>query len=112
MKLPNGQYATLDISKLREYCLNRSHPRGRHKARVFASALSMSVDDSEELQHALLKAAKEDDAYLSAFNEYGTRYIIDLGLSRKGKSARVRSIWMVPADSSLPRFLTCYVLTS
>jgi hypothetical protein len=37
MKLPNGEHAVVDSAKLREYCLNPHHARGRHKARVFAS---------------------------------------------------------------------------
>ena len=37
MKLPNGDHAIVEIGKLLEYCLNSQHPRGRNKARVFAS---------------------------------------------------------------------------
>ena len=37
MRLPNGERAVIDIRKLQEYCLNSQHPRGRNKARVFAS---------------------------------------------------------------------------
>ena len=37
MKLPNGERAIVDCRKLDEYCLNPHHPRGRNKARVFAS---------------------------------------------------------------------------
>jgi hypothetical protein len=33
-RLPNGEQAILDIRKIEGYCLCRSHPRGRHKARV------------------------------------------------------------------------------
>lgn len=29
----------VDIAKLRDYCLNPLHDEGKHKARVFASAL-------------------------------------------------------------------------
>lgn len=32
MKLPNAENAFVDIEKLRGYCLNLSHPRGKHKA--------------------------------------------------------------------------------
>jgi len=34
MKLPGGERANVDVAKLRDYCLNPTHPRGRHKARV------------------------------------------------------------------------------
>lgn len=36
MKLPNGEGAIVELAKLRDYCLSQSHPRGRHKARVFS----------------------------------------------------------------------------
>lgn len=36
MKLPNADRAVVGLAKLRDYCLSPTHPRGRHKARVFA----------------------------------------------------------------------------
>jgi hypothetical protein len=44
------------------YCLNVIHPRGQHKARVFASALGLTAEDAEFLRDALLNAAKSYDA--------------------------------------------------
>ncbi len=44
MKLPNSDRAVVDIAKLRDYCLNPAHPRGRHKARVFAAALGLTAE--------------------------------------------------------------------
>src|SRR5580698_6521766 len=37
MMLPGGVKAIVDISKLRDYCLDPHPPRGRHKALVFLS---------------------------------------------------------------------------
>ena len=39
MKLPGGEDAIVDPEKLTGYCLNPEHPRGKHKARVVATAL-------------------------------------------------------------------------
>ena len=47
-----GGISFVDIAKIRDYCLNLSHPRGRHKARVFQASLGITVDDSEELRWA------------------------------------------------------------
>ena len=44
--LPNGDRAIVDIRKLADYCLNPSHPRGRHKARVFRQAAGLQQDDA------------------------------------------------------------------
>ena len=48
MKMPNGDKAVVEIEKLSQYCLNPLHPRGRHKARVFESALGITGEDAEE----------------------------------------------------------------
>jgi len=37
MKMPDGDAAIVDRQKLTGYCLNPEHPRGKHKARVFAT---------------------------------------------------------------------------
>ena len=57
MKLPNANRAVVDVRKLRDYCLNAEHPRGRHKARLFKSTLALTSDDALELQRFLLTAA-------------------------------------------------------
>ncbi len=52
MRLPNGDRAVVEDAKLLDYCLSPSHPRGRHKARVFAAALGITAAEV-----ALLKGA-------------------------------------------------------
>jgi hypothetical protein len=71
MKLPNGHRAIIEIEKLREYCLNRAHPRGRHKARVFESCLGISAQQVEVLRNALVRAARVQPASLGFRDEYG-----------------------------------------
>jgi len=56
MKLPGGSNAVVDIAKLRDYCLSATHPRGRHKARVFASSLGLTYADADWLRNELLAA--------------------------------------------------------
>jgi hypothetical protein len=57
MKLPGGADAVVDIAKLRDYCLSPVHPRGRHKARVFAAVLGLTQADADFLREELLSAA-------------------------------------------------------
>lgn len=109
MKLPNGADAVVEIEKLRGYCLNPHHPRGRNKARVFAS-VGIREADAEELQMHLLRAARDAEATLGTLNEYGQRYTVDFELVRQGRSVRIRSIWIVLTGQDLPRLATCYVL--
>ncbi|MEH2301903.1 MAG: DUF6883 domain-containing protein [Nostoc sp.] len=44
MKLPNGEQAEISMQKLIGYCLNSEHPSGKHKARVFASILGITLE--------------------------------------------------------------------
>ena len=62
MKLPNAENAIVDMSKLVDYCLSPTHFRGRNKARVFQSALGLTVDDALELQEALKQSVLKHDA--------------------------------------------------
>ena len=74
MKIPHGDVAIVDRQKLTEYCLNLEHPRGKHKARVFAT-LGFTAENAEELRAALLRAAASGDAQPAASDEFGDRYI-------------------------------------
>ena len=58
MRIPNAEHATVDIRKLRDFCMNPLHPEGKHKARLFAAALGMTDADAEFLRDALLHVAQ------------------------------------------------------
>ena len=110
MKLPNAQRAVVEIEKLRDYCLSATHPRGRHKARVFATALGITADESEELRQTILSAVLEEEASPTERDEYGQRYIVDFTMKRQGKEAAIRSSWIVRSGEDYPRLTSCYVL--
>lgn len=100
----------MDIEKLRDYCLSTDHSRGRHKARVFASALGLTVEDAEELRDALLSAAREGEASLTEQDEYGQRYALDFEMVRVAGRAMVRSNWIVRGGEDFPRLTSCHVI--
>ena len=81
MKLPNPDRAVVDIEKLRDYCLNPYHPRGRHKARVFASALGLTANEVSDLRNALLAAVITQDAVATDLDGYGQRYVLDFTMN-------------------------------
>jgi len=62
VKVPNADRAFVDREKLRGYCLSREHQRGRHKVRVFGTALGLTADDVEQLREALLVVIQSHDA--------------------------------------------------
>ena len=56
-RLPNSDQLILDLRKLQDYCLSATHPRGKHKARVFREALGLTGESAEWLRATLLDAA-------------------------------------------------------
>ena len=109
MKLPNGERAIIDARKLQDYCLNADHPRGRNKARVFAS-VGIRQAQAEELWEAILAATVNSDARLGSATPHGQRYIVDFDLVRQGRTVRIRSTWIVRIGEDFPRLTSCYVL--
>jgi hypothetical protein len=57
MKLPNGEQAEISTQKLIGYCLNPEHPSGKHKARVFASILGITLENADVLRELIQTAA-------------------------------------------------------
>lgn len=110
MKLPNGEQAIVDIAKLRDYCLSKTHPVGKNKARVFEAVLGFTADDAEELQETLLQAAEMLDVVPGEQDAYGQRYTLDLLVIGPDGQGTVRSGWIVRIDEDYPRLTTCYVL--
>ena len=111
MKLPNAERAFVDIAKLRDYCLSSSHLVGKHKAKVFASALGVTSDNADLLQTTLLQvAASSNEAIATEFDEYGQRYVLDFDMTTSQGSARIRSVWIVLKSEDFPRLVTCYIV--
>ena len=110
MKLPGGTDAIVEISKLRDYCLDPHHPRGRYNARVFLSTLGLTQTDADFLRAALLQAAREADAVAGLSDEYGDRCSLDFEISRGDRHATVRSAWIVLRGEAAPRLTSCFVL--
>ena len=108
-KLPNGDRAVVEIEKLREYSLNPLHSRGRHKARVFRVALGLTQADAEWLREQLLRVAREEEVGAGIPSPFGTKYAIDFTLTRGGRSAIVRSAWIVEHGTDFPRLTNCYI---
>jgi len=109
-RLPNAARAVVDVEKLRDYCLNLSHPRGQHKAMVFASALGIRAEHAEMFRQSLLAAAVSGTPMPAEEDDYGRRYVMDFLMKGPSRSATVRSIWIVRRDEDFPRLATCYVL--
>jgi len=83
MTLAGAERAVVDVEKLRDYCLSAAHPRGRHKARVFASALGLFREDAEWLKAKLLNAALRGDVTKAEEDDYGCQVCAGLRVREK-----------------------------
>ncbi|HEY9603071.1 MAG TPA: hypothetical protein V6C85_15765 [Allocoleopsis sp.] len=110
MIIPNAEHAVVDVRKLRDYCLNSTHDRGKHKARLFESMLGMTASDAEELRRILLEVVKTHEVQLGRRDDYGQRYSLDFVLEWGERSATIRSGWIIEHGSDTPRLTTCYPL--
>ena len=108
MRIPNAEHATVDIRKLRDYCMNPLHPEGKHKARLFAAALGMTDADAEFLRDALLHVVQSHDATFGRRDAYGQRYQIDFVFDWRGRQTILRSGWIIEHGTDIPRLTTCY----
>lgn len=109
-KLPHAQRAIIEISKLRNYCLNPEHPRGRHKAQVFRHALGIDRPDAEHLRDMILDGIQTANAMLLDSDKFGQRWRVDLEISGPKKLAVVRTVWIIHPGADAPRFVTCWVV--
>ena len=90
--------------------LSFSHPRGRHKACVFAETLRLIADDVEELRTLLLGAALASDATPEtpvATDDYAQPYVIEFAVCRPAPETSIRRNWIVCRGEDFPN-LTNY----
>ena len=108
MRLPNADRAVIDPAKLHGYLLSRSHPVGRFKAAFFV-ALGYSAENWQRLEIDLRSQHLAHEVVAGKASRYGQTYEIRATLvGPSGASARVVSIWFLPAGEEVPRFVTAY----
>lgn len=108
MRLPNHAQATIDIRKLRDYVLNPQHPEGRHKAKVFLSALGLTAAESDWLAAALLQNLGTAEAVEVKTTAWGALYRADLQVWRGARCAKVRTGWLCAGKTA--RLTTCFIV--
>lgn len=108
MRLPNYEQVTVDIRKLRDYALNPNHPEGRHKARVFLSALGVTAADSAWLASTLIHGLKSADAVEVERTPWGTVYRADFQIWKGSRCAKVRTGWL--GQGVATKLTTCFIV--
>jgi len=107
--LPNYENAIIDVAKLRDYCLNPFHPRGKHKAKVFKSALDLNEKGAEKLEQYIRDALFSSEVLETSIDQHGKRYIVDVVVKKEFANVVIRTAWIIKANESVPRLVTCYV---
>jgi Domain of unknown function (DUF6883) len=110
MKLPGGDRAELG-TKIEDYVLNPAHREGRHKARVFESALGITLARQDLLRQAILSAAAtSDQAEPRGDNGHGEVFVLRFPLETERGRAMVLTAWIIRHGEDFPRLTTCYTL--
>jgi hypothetical protein len=109
-RLPRAHRALVPRAKLEGYLLNPQHEVGRHKARVFASALGIEQRDWEYLRDQLRTGIVEASPVCGRETPWGDLYeaVVDVdGLN--GETHPVMTVWLVEPGDDPPRLVTAYV---
>ena len=97
-------------TKLEDYVLNPRHREGRHKARLFESALGITLANTGVLRQTILSAA-DIRRMLNRSEITGTElYVLRFALEAEKGSATVLTAWIVRDGEDFPRLVTCYIL--
>lgn len=109
MRLPRAERATIPTDKLVRYALSREHPRGRHKARVFAPALGITAAEWRYLHDQILEAVRDAPVRSTRITPFGVAYEVVVPVDGlNGATQPVVTTWIVAGDSP-PRLTSTWV---
>ena len=108
--LPKAHQASIPREKLEHYALDPEHPLGRHKARVFRSALGIGQRDWEYLRDQILAAVPSAAVATVRVISWGTLYDVPIlveGLN--GETHEVTTAWIIESEDDVPKLVSTYV---
>lgn len=95
--------------KLAGYALDPTHPRGRHKARVFSAALGIEQGDWRYLRDQLVDGIVAAPVNGTRVTPFGVLYeVVVLVDGLNGATAPVAAIWIIEGDEP-PRLVSTWV---
>ncbi len=112
MKLPNPEKLVIEREKIVDYLLNPAHPDNGGKAEFFGK-LGYTRQEWENLAAVLWRLAQSTAVTSHAESPHGGKYVIigPIG-SLAGKSAKVKTIWIVDKGLDVARLVTAYPCTT
>lgn len=109
---PSFKSVSIDVKgKLEGYVLNPEHPTGKHKAKVFKSALGFTQEDAAELAEQIRDKVQNCEAIRGKLTKYGQHWTVRIPIEGKnGRTALVETGWLVDNQDFALRLLTAYVV--
>lgn len=108
--LPDAQRAIPGPEKLRDYVLSPDHDHGKHKARVFRSALGIDRDGWEYLREQIATRVVAAEVTEIRTGRYGVRYLVPMLIDGiNGRTHEVMTGWIIEHEGAAPRLTTAYV---
>jgi hypothetical protein len=108
--IPNSLEAKIDPKKIVNYVLDKEHPVGGHKAKVFESALGFNQTNSDLLIKNIQEGVLKFPAVKGAQDKFGQKFTIDMPIvGPNGNTAVVRTGWIFDVGSNTPRLVTLFV---
>ena len=108
MKLPNGERAEIPMQKLIGYSLNPEHPSGKHKARVFASVLGITIENADTLRELIQTAAVEGEVVQQDTTPFGQLFKVDWTILGPQK-VQLRTLWEITSTNPNPRLVSVFI---
>jgi hypothetical protein len=108
MKLPNGDQAEIPMQKLIGYSLNPEHPSGKHKARVFASVLGITIENADTLRELIQTAAVEGEVVQQDTTPFGQLFKVDWTVLGT-QEVQLRTIWEITSTNPNPRLVSAFI---
>jgi hypothetical protein len=110
VRLPRAREATIPTAKLISYALDPSHERGRHKARVFASALGITAGDRRYLHDQILAKLSGGEVRSTRITSFGIAYeVIVMIDGLNGRTVPVVTTWLLASTNAAPRLTSIWV---
>jgi hypothetical protein len=108
MKLPNADRAIIPREKLIGYCLNPEHPKGKHKARVFQSALGITYENVDYLDDLVRQAAIAGEVVQERSAPFGQEFKVDWTVPGFDQ-VQLRTLWIISSDSTIPQLVSAFI---
>ncbi len=110
MKVPQCEHAVIPERKITGYLLAAAQEVGGGKP-AFFTGVGFSREPWEQLAAALLRHVVEHDVARIVEKPYGTLYAVEGTMDTPDeRSPLVRSVWLIEAGHTGPRFITAYPL--